>query len=115
LPEGNYVLVEARGKPVHASLGQLSIKGDRLSLTTPLDIFEGSVRDRFTGSVKQKPRPDPMDWSKLPDGPWYAESIRKLIENSTWKEEDGKLRLVQNGQTVMRFELARVEADKAAQ
>ncbi len=103
LPPGRYTLVEIQGKPVPDLPVTLSIEGDRFEGRTPSSQFKGSTRDRYSATVtfsKASARSSELSWQAAEQ----EKSFTTLMDNVSWKEEEGKIRGVKNGYTVLRFE-----------
>lgn len=99
LPPGRYKLTEIEQRPVTGWVASLVIEGERMTGRTMRREFKGSVRDRYTGSVTVQ------DSSETWGGDLNTEvQFLKLLENSSWQEKDGKLRVIKEGKTVLCFE-----------
>jgi hypothetical protein len=107
LPAGRYRLSEFNRKPQIPWPVSLIVDGDRISGRGPRSEFSGSVKSRFSGTIKTTlilpPAAGPLNSSSL-DGSSFEWDFLKLLENATWKEDGNKLRVVKNGETVLRFE-----------
>ncbi len=103
LPSGNYRLSWIDGKAYTGPQLTLAIEGTRISGHGPACTYKGSVRDRFSGTI---------DISRLGERPLditprereVESNLLKALENANWDEQDGKLRVVKDGRTVLRFE-----------
>jgi hypothetical protein len=97
LPPGEYHLVERQGEEISGISAGITIIADRLVGHTPGFDFKGSLEDRYTGSIPRTP-------IQQPNERWMDPAWLKLMEDASWDEKDGKLRVVKNGKTVLRFE-----------
>jgi hypothetical protein len=103
LPPGSYRLSWIEGKPYTGPLLTLAIEGTKISGHGPACSFKGSVRDRFSGTIDVSRIGE--DSSNLtPREREVERSLLKALENANWDEQDGTLRVVQDGRTVLRFE-----------
>jgi len=103
LPPGKYKLSAIEGNPYTGPLISLAVEGTRISGHGPACTFKGSVRDRYSGSIDVSrigERPSELT-------PREVEVERILLdglENATWEEKEGRLRVVKDGKTALRFE-----------
>ena len=106
LPAGRYRLTEMERVKTGLPVVSLVIDGEKISGRSATKEFKGSVRDRYTVSVATTPLPDPKNEFFYRDA--FAQNQERefytMLEKATWKEDDGKISVVQNGQTVLRFE-----------
>ena len=102
LPAGHYRLTEMHRKSSIAFPVSLVIEGDRISGRGPWNEFKGSVRCRYSGTIKIAPAANPTGGAI--EGANFESEFLKLLENATWKEEGGKIRVMKDGETVLRFE-----------
>ena len=117
LSAGKYQLVEVDRRPVTESLLSIAIDGEQLSGVGPTLQFKCSAKDGFTVKPKTEPGSD-LSAGAAPDEKQRQEETKllKRMENARWHESEGKLRVVQNGRTVLRFEKeeAKLEPTKSA-
>jgi hypothetical protein len=103
LPPGNYRLKEVEGTAYSGRPVTLVIEGTKIYGHGPACNYKASVRDRYSGSI---------DVSRIGERtsdltPREEETERvflKALEYANWHEKDGRLRVLKNGQTVLRFE-----------
>jgi hypothetical protein len=105
LPAGTYRLSAIEGNPYTGSAITAVIEETRISGQSLSCRFKGSVRDRFSGSmeiIRLGERPS----SELTRQESQAErALLAGLENAVWDEEkEGRLRVVKNGKTVLRFD-----------
>lgn len=109
LPAGHYQLSEIQGRKLTEPVVSLTIEGERISGHGPLHEFKGSARDRFSGTITATEIAKPtLRTVKDAD---VERDFLKLLENCNWKEEQGKIRVVKDGRTILRFERDEKSAD----
>lgn len=114
LPPGKYVLTEIEGNAYSGNPVGLTIEDTKYSGRGFACSFKGSVRDRYSGSVdisRIGERPSELTPRELQQETVFL----KMLENANWQERDGKLRVIKEGKTVLRFvpEQSAVEAAPA--
>jgi len=102
LPAGHYWLSEVRRSMTVKWPVFLVIDGEQISGHGPATEFMGSVRSRFSGTIKSRPIAEATAESALAGS--FEREILKLLENADWKEDGNKIRVVKDGETVLRFE-----------
>ena len=97
LPAGTYRLTALRGNSYDGSTMTIVIDGTKISGQSSGATFKGSVRERFTGS---------MDLNRIGETRQSGQenTVLEDLENASWFEQDGRLRVVKDGKTVLRFE-----------
>jgi hypothetical protein len=110
LPAGHYRLSEIHRRSSIPSPVSLVIEGDRISGRGPWNEFKGSVRCRYSGTIKITPVSNPTGGAM--EAVNFEGEFLKLLENATWKEEGNKIRVVKDGETVLRFERDETNGEK---
>ena len=103
LSPGNYRLSWIQGKPYTGPLLTIAIEGTKISGHGPACTYKGSVRDRFSGTIDVS-RIGENSSNLTPRERDVELHLLEALENATWDEQDGKLRVVKDGRTVLRFE-----------
>jgi len=110
LPAGHYRLSEIHRRSSIPSPVSLVIEGDRISGRGPWNEFKGSVRCRYSGTIKITPVANPTGGAI--EAANFESEFLKLLENATWKEDGNKIRVVKDGETVLRFERDETNGEK---